>query len=370
MERDPDTQILKRLLVPGDGWQNKPDKRWQWARPQVEGMGPSARGGHSATLVGARIFVFGGHRYGETGGTYHNDTYVLDVDANQWSDVRCKGTPPSPRYNHPGTLVANRLVLFGGLGPAGALRDLHALDTATHTWYQGPCSGGAPAARHSHSADLHDTRLLVFGGAGASHTYGDLHVLDLACMAWADPVTSGPSPGPRMGHASLLVDNHLLIHGGFYLTKKVRTTSFNSGKLLQEAYLNDVRVLDVTTFVWSRMRTHGVPPTGRFAHTLTLSGEDLLVFGGWAGNRGAGGKQDAGTGTGGGSTIDYCHVLGTVDMNWSRTRSNGVPPSDRYGHSMTMVGPHAIVFGGWDGGKPLNDLVVLRDRSAADEQQA
>ena len=50
------------------------------------------------------------------------------------AQVRCKGTPPSPRYNHTGTLVANRLVLFGGLGPEGALRDLHALDTASHTW--------------------------------------------------------------------------------------------------------------------------------------------------------------------------------------------------------------------------------------------
>ena len=29
----------------------------------------------------------------------------------------------------------------------------------------------------------------------------------------------------------------------------------------------------------------GVPPTGRFQHSLTLSGEDLLVFGGWHGGR-------------------------------------------------------------------------------------
>merc|ERR1719399_502298 len=285
-------------------------------------MGPSARGGHSATLVGARIFTIGGHR----------------------------------------------IVVFGGLGPDGPLRDLHALDTQSHTWYQGPTSGGAPPARHSHTSNLHDTRLLVFGGAGAATTFGDIHVLDLACMAWADPVTSGPAPGPRMGHASLLVENHLIIHGGFYL-KKAKATSFNAGKQLQEAYLNDLRVLDVGTFVWSRMRTHGVPPTGRFNHTMTLSGEDILVFGGWHGGR-ASGKTDAGT-TGGGdgtSSVDYCHAFSTGDMSWLRLRASGVPPSDRYGHTMTMVGPHAIVFAGWDGGKPLNDLVVLRDVMAVEGQ--
>lgn len=54
-------------------------------------------------------------------------------------------------------------------------------------------------------------------------------------------------------------------------------------------------------------------------------------------------------------------------MEWSRVRAAGVPPSDRYVQTMTMVGPHAIVFGGWDGGKPLNDLVVLRDHSAVEE---
>jgi N-acetylneuraminic acid mutarotase len=369
MDRDPSTQILKGLLAANDDAWTPKEKRWQWARPQVEGMGPSARGGHSATLVGARIFTIGGHRFGESGGTYHNDTFVLDVDANQWTEVRCKGTPPSPRYNHSAALVGNRIVVFGGLGPDGPLRDLHALDTQSHTWYQGPTSGGAPPARHSHTSNLHDTRLLVFGGAGAATTFGDIHVLDLACMAWADPVTSGPAPGPRMGHASLLVENHLIIHGGFYL-KKAKATSFNAGKQLQEAYLNDMRVLDVGTFVWSRMRTHGVPPTGRFNHTMTLSGEDILVFGGWHGGRGSG-KAEAGAGTTGGdgaNSVDYCHAFSTGDMSWMRLRASGVPPSDRYGHSMTMVGPHAIVFAGWDGGKPLNDLVVLRDVLAVEGQ--
>eukprot|EP00971_Amphidinium_carterae_P107996 2138137-Amphidinium_carterae.1 len=50
-------------------------------------------------------------------------------------------------------------------------------------------------------------------------------------------------------------------------------------------------------------------------------------------------------------------------MNWIENRFVGVPMSRRYGHTTTPIGPHLIVIGGWDGGKPLNDIIVLRDRT-------
>lgn len=59
-------------------------------------------------------------------------------------------------------------------------------------------------------------------------------------------------------------------------------------------------------------------------------------------------------------------TLRTSDMTWVNNRYIGVPPSERYGHTATPIGPHLIIMGGWDGGKPLADVVVLRDRSVAD----
>lgn len=35
------------------------DKKWFWAFPQIEGVPPCARGGHTATLIGASILFFG-----------------------------------------------------------------------------------------------------------------------------------------------------------------------------------------------------------------------------------------------------------------------------------------------------------------------
>lgn len=366
------------------------ERQWQWARPQVEGEGPCPRGGHTATLVGpldpakpsARIFIFGGQfDEGKGGFKYLNDTHILDIDDNTWSQPRCRGTAPEPRYGHSAALVGNRVVIFGGKGKETYFRDLHALDANSLTWYQGPSSGGAPSARSGHSATLFGTRLFVFGGACGAKYFGLLHCLDLSSMAWSAPPTTGPAPTPRSGHAALLIAESLIIHGGFCLDSVKIAAQDNSGDLLKSCYLNDIRVLDLNRLVWSRVRTRGVPPSARFGHTLSLSEDDAIAFGGWCGVTpdSAPGvafslkdkvKKETTAKPGVLETSDYCVTLRTADMNWVRNVYTGQPPCKRYGHTATPIGPHLIIFGGWDGGKPLNDVVVLRDRTAGDAEGA
>merc|ERR1739848_34986 len=59
-------------------------------------------------------------------------------------------------------------------------------------------------------------------------------------------------------------------------------------------------------------------------------------------------------------------TLRTSDMQWVNNKFVGVPASKRYGHTATAIGPHIIIIGGWDGGKPLSDVIVLRDRTVAE----
>merc|ERR1719265_957108 len=68
-------------------------------------------------------------------------------------------------------------------------------------------------------------------------------------------------------------------------------------------------------------------------------------------------------------TNDYCMTLRTSDMRWIKNSYVGVPASKRYGHTATGIGPHLIIIGGWDGGKPLSDVIVLRDRSVAEKAE-
>jgi len=391
--RSAETGILSQLLPPAtaDGLPDVQlrERTWQWARPQVEGVGPGARGGHSATLVGptdmqkasARIFLFGGHfDSGEGNYTYLNDTHILDIDENMWTQPRCRGTAPESRYGHSAALVGTRIVYFGGKGKAKHFRDLHALDATSLTWYQGPSSGGAPSARHGHTATLHGTRLYVFGGVCGAKYFGDLHCLDLSSMAWSSPTTTGPGPSKRFGHTAVQVGESLLVHGGFSMDSADLATQDNSGQLLRNCYLNDMRVLDLGRMLWSRLRTHGEPPVGRYGHALVLSDDDAILFGGWSGagkdpspaakfaiankTQGDDGQADNKEED---QTCDYCMTLRTADMQWIRNRFVGVPASMRYGHTTTAIGPHLIIIGGWDGGKPLSDVIVLRDRSVADK---
>lgn len=361
------------------------ERVWQWARPQIEGEGPCARGGHSASLVGptdpakaaARIFIFGGHYdkgKGE-GFVYLNDIHILDIDENCWSQPHCKGTAPEPRYGHSSTLVGSRVVYFGGKGKEKHFRDLHALDANSLTWYQGPSSGGAPSARHGHTATIHGTRLYVFGGACGGKYFGDLHCLDLSSMAWASPQTTGPKPTPRYGHAALLIGESLLVHGGFSMETGEIAAKDNSGDLLRDCYKSDIRVLDLGRMLWSRLRTHGAPPTGRFGHSVVLSEDDAILFGGWSGSK----KESAGVKfslkdkvqgetkpeQGQQGSCDYCMALRTSDMTWVQNKYVGQAPANRYGHSTTAIGPHLIIYGGWEAGKPCRDVVVLRDSAVS-----
>ena len=52
-----------------------------WICPSLRGEGPEAREGHSSTLVGKRLFVFGGcgKSISNNDEVYYNDLYILNT---------------------------------------------------------------------------------------------------------------------------------------------------------------------------------------------------------------------------------------------------------------------------------------------------
>ncbi|CBZ50606.1 hypothetical protein NCLIV_010741 [Neospora caninum Liverpool] len=267
--------------------------RWRWARPLIEGSPPPARGGHTATLVDERLFVFGGHRYGgaKEGFVYYNDLYVLHLTKSQWLDLpRHRGTAPLPRYGHSAVLVGRRIIIFGGKGERGQyFADLHALDTETLAWYQGPTGQpGCPSPRFGHSCNLNGTSMYIFGGAREKELKNDLLCMNLVDMCWSQPKTKGTPPCPRYGHATLIVGRQLIVCGGMH---RVQLYPAEGDALLEKIelkdwYLIDLAILDMMTFTWYRIRTHGHPPPPRFGHSMAAVNDDLVIFGGWPGAHG------------------------------------------------------------------------------------
>ena len=150
----------------------------RWERPATEGPVPEARGGHTASLVGTDLIIFGGHYYGGDGKfVYLGDTCVLDMTTNMWHKVRTGGDEPAGRYGHSGafsrTFFSSTIIKYLGTAKLGVLVvlvgsfSLHFLSLRG----QGPrstaassCSAGAaPTARCTRTCTASTPRR----GAGA-----------------------------------------------------------------------------------------------------------------------------------------------------------------------------------------------------------
>mmetsp|Transcript_5502 Transcript_5502/g.3155 ORF Transcript_5502/g.3155 Transcript_5502/m.3155 type:complete len:209 (+) Transcript_5502:333-959(+) len=199
--------------------------------------------------------------------------------------------------------------------------------------------------------------MYVFGGWDGTTYFNDLYLLNLEKMTWKMPHTSGQAPYPRCGHAAVLVGTKLLIHGGFYFNEaKYRTAGAMYGTALRESYLGDLRVLDTTTLVWGRILTGGLPPLPRMGHTLIMSGSLLIMLGGWTLESNSTKKSQSGSGD-----CEYFRVVNSVSMEWDYGAYMGASPLARFGHTATPIGPHILLFGGWEGTKPTHEVLVLRD---------
>jgi len=132
---------------------------WEWANTIAEGIPPSARGGHSATLIGKSIVIFGGHYYSDknTGFVYLNDTYFLDVALSKWLKPYCTGKTPPQRYGHSAIYAGGIIIVFGGKGPKSTVyNDLYTFDPdpEKYAWLLANETGEAPSPRFNHSANL------------------------------------------------------------------------------------------------------------------------------------------------------------------------------------------------------------------------
>lgn len=191
-----------------------------WTRPSTKGVPPTARWGHTTTLVTSsnggnpdhKLVVFGGH----DGTKMLNDVHVLDVATFTWTQPapatkNADGTPasgPSARAGHTATLVSGkRLLMFGGGDGTKILNDTWILDmtqlsqsvaassnpvggnssTSTSSPNQSPnllwvkitVTGTAPPSRCAHTSTLIESKMIVFGGGDGSRRFKDLYILDI-----------------------------------------------------------------------------------------------------------------------------------------------------------------------------------------------
>ncbi|KAM9294044.1 RING finger protein B-like [Gastrophryne carolinensis] len=191
-------------------------QEWKWTLLVVVGRVPTL-GYHSATMYQRELYVFGGlcPQIGTEAGSCTNNLYIFNPEYRIWYQPIVEGERPSPRYGHSATLLGSRLVIFGGRrSPTPVyLNDLHILDLGymEYSTVSFPASTERPSPRCFHAAmQLTDTKLLIHGGCSGSGALKDAFIFNLDGMSWSS-ITFGVNPQlPRAGHSLLnLTSGHL-----------------------------------------------------------------------------------------------------------------------------------------------------------------
>jgi hypothetical protein len=147
-----------------------------WLQPRVSGVVPQARNAQTVTVVGSKLFLFGGH----SGNKHLRDLHILDSETLTWSQPEVKGHVPPGLRGHTSNLIGDKIFLFGGYDGRGRSNDLYLLNTKDFRWEHPSANESTPAGRQRHTACLvNSKRLFVLGGFDGFKWLNDLHVLDV-----------------------------------------------------------------------------------------------------------------------------------------------------------------------------------------------
>jgi hypothetical protein len=166
------------LLFGGEGDAGLLNDTWLWddqglAWTEQGGQAPSARTGHAlAAMPGIGFLMFGGTD--STGATL-DDAWMWNVQYGGWQLQPQFGLPP-PRTEHAmaADVGRNKVILFGGRSPQGALADTWEYDIATGAWTQ-RTPPFAPSARFGHTMFFDSSRgtIVLVGGTGTAQVSDD-----------------------------------------------------------------------------------------------------------------------------------------------------------------------------------------------------
>jgi hypothetical protein len=248
----------------------------RWVKPVVDGDPPPAREGHTATLVGTHMYVYGGSS--ETG--YLNDVYILDVEAPvgggrevsmAWGrpDINTGSASAQPlgREGHTATLYQGRIYMIGGYTVAGHTNEVLVLDTGTLSWEHPRVGNVQPSPREGHTTVLYRSRLYVFGGFTEGGCLNDMYVFDLLTNSWEKAMTGGVAPPPRQDHAAIVSGHRMVVMAG---------CNFGVRKCFSDSHVFD---LDAQTWLTDKVSNPDMLRP-REDHTAALVQGRIVLFGG------------------------------------------------------------------------------------------
>jgi len=191
----------------------------------VLGKGPPRISRLCLESFGDVIYSFGGILQDKT---KINSIYSFELANKEWTEIKTKGTPPSPRCD-PFTCAYNSasrrgIIVFGGSQEGLVYHsDIHFFNVDTHTWEEVVIENEGPSSRIGATAAVIGDKMYLFGGAvwniiAAKYTknFNEMWCLHLGDGAWRWellPNAGTPPTGTLVNLTTIPIGNHLLIEG-------------------------------------------------------------------------------------------------------------------------------------------------------------
>ena len=189
-------------------------KNGLWREVQSTGNPPSSRHSHAAVVYEGGMYVFAGYD-----GLYRNDFHRYDFQMNSWKTVTdslgSNESWPKPRYRTTATVVGDKMMVFGGHDGARQLNDFYAWSFTNETWSEIETIGSPPSARDSHVAVSYKNSLFIFGGS-TGNARSDFYEYKFSEQKWVPVCSSGGTPPcSRFCHIGVAYKKGFYVFGGY-----------------------------------------------------------------------------------------------------------------------------------------------------------
>jgi hypothetical protein len=231
---------------------------------------PGSMSGQTMVCFGRSAYIFGGYDEGQA----LADCFSFDLDTLVWTKLDVCGDVPDPRTSHSAAVdhTKGKMYILCGSGSAFGhtnLGDIYCLDLRLRMWSKMNLTGDEITPRYGQSTVLFHDKLYLFGGTFGREFSQEMFMIDLTKGRCTKVNCSGNFPSPRYKHSACVVakSNEMVVFAG------AERLNYR---------LSDVFLFNFISHRWTSIRCSGEAPSGRFAHTMSISsdGSKAYVFGG------------------------------------------------------------------------------------------
>ncbi|XP_068097719.1 F-box only protein 42 [Hyperolius riggenbachi] len=265
---------------------------------------------------------------------YHGFIKAVHDGNIQWESrtYPYPGTPITQRFSHSACYydLNQSMYVFGGCTQSScnaAFNDLWRLDLNSKEWIRPLASGSYPSPKAGATLVVYKELLVLFGGWTRPSPYplhqperffDEIHTYSPSKNWWNCIVTTH-GPPPMAGHSSCVIGDKMIVFGGSLGSRQMS---------------NDVWVLDMEQWSWSKPTISGPSPHPRGGQSqIVIDSETILILGGCGGPNAL--FKDA-----------WLLHMGTSPWTWQQLKveneEHGAP--ELWCHPACRVGQCVVVF--------------------------